>query len=236
MATPRAAELSDAYPICIERTGTISSGKTDSVEYYITCICYLYVASISLHTIYSTASFLLKIDISFNGNLLRLYKTDTCDAYLCPPDEHYTGKRIYETTLRKVLEKFISLGVHNIGRMRCSIYTPIQPQHAKDDVYFEVDFAKMDDILMCTQNVETANYEIKHNLADLFKVPSDSISVCCILYLATAAVAQRQCRLVEVTTDNYRSCVSMYRDAMVFSYRDRQRPGIDLYNIHCVSI
>ena len=203
----------------------------------------------SIHTAYSTATFMLKIDIRVDKRLLVLKDINSSNIYLCLPDN--SERRIYEKTLRRFLEDSVHhLGIHNVGRLRCSAKIKMLAtseretagmfalaSEEEDGIFFEIDSATMDDIKLYTQKSKVVSSDMQKELSRLFSVSPNIIDIKCVLYLATPLAAQRECHLVEVTTDNYEECVEIYHDAMVFNYTDasrKDRSGTDstkMYNI-----
>ena len=175
----------------------------------------VHVVPLPLHTTYSTASFLLGIDINVNGKQVFVRNIDRDDA--CFESLDIDG---LHTILMSIVGKH---GIHNVGRMRCN---------GERSFLFEVDFTAAHNVFQYLKYVECGGFkkDLQNVLHPLLDVSLEAIDVsCCVLYLATPLVAQRQCHLIEVTTDNYEYCANIYYNEMVFDYRDgcsKKRPGI----------
>ena len=172
------------------------------------------IVPLPIHTTYSTASFLLGIDVKVNGKQVFVKNVDRDDARF----ESLDTDRLHKILMGIVKEN----GIHSVGRMRCN---------GKRSFLFEVDFTMAENVLKYLKYVERGAFKmnLQTGLCPLLNVSLEAVDVsCCILYLATPLVAKRQCHLIEVTADNYEDCINMYYKEMVFDYRDscsKERPG-----------
>ena len=184
---------------------------------------YFVVDNLRLHTVHSTASFLLKVAIEVDEKVLFVRNIDTDDVCLSKPG---SDKSVSVDALRTVLANTTKLhGIHSVGRMR----------FGGSDALFEVDFATPDDIQKYLL-YRIISLDLQKEISRLFRVSSNTVNASCVLYLATpqVACAQKECRLIEVTIENYEDCVQIYCGAMVFGYKDasdQETQGI--YMIRC---
>ena len=163
----------------------------------------------NIHTTYYQSFFLLSVDIKLGGESIQMEGINSEDLFFRIPNSR---DKLESQVLKDAVTAVANhCGVYNVARI-----------HYGHCTLFEVDFTKAKKIEQFLRMIKCYNFQSQlEKSIPLLVNAADAqlLSTHCHLYLATPLVDQKECRLIEVTLDNYSDCVATLKNDLVFDYR-----------------
>ena len=164
--------------------------------------------SFNIHTTYYRSFFLLSVDIRLGGESIQVEGINSEDLFFRIPSSR--DKLESQVLKDAVTAAANSCGVSNVARV-----------HYGHCTLFEVDFMKAAKIEQLLRMIKCYDFQsqLEDRMPMLATVDDHLLSIQCHLYLATPLIDEKECRLIEVTLDNYSDCVATLKNDLVFDYR-----------------
>ena len=149
------------------------------------------------------------MDIRLRGESIQIEGINSEDLFFqIPSSRDKLESQVLKDAVTAVANR---CGVYNVARVHYGYCT-----------LFEVDFTKARKIEQLLGMIKSYDFQSQlEKSIPLLANAADAqlLSIHCHLYLATPLMDQKECRLIEVTLDNYSDCVATLKNDLVFDYR-----------------